>query len=140
MHRSFLALAAVVAVAGAAAFIPACSNEGEGERCDIRGDNNGNDECQSGLTCTLGTSLPSKPGSDVCCPSDLTSTTPICSRQTGIDAGLPPIDASPSGADSGDATVVTDTGIDTGSDTGTDAGTDSGDAASDAVADAPANG
>ena len=156
MHRSFLALAAIVAVAGAAAFIPACSDSGEGGRCDKLDDNAGNDDCQAGLSCVAGQSLPGHPPGDICCPTDLTYTDPICARVGGIDAGPQPVDASPSGADSGDANVVSDTGTDTGSDTGvdsgtdtgvdtgTDAGTDSGDAgsdaASDALADAPANG
>ena len=148
MHRSFLALAAIVAVAGAAAFVPACSDSGEGGRCDKLDDNGGNDDCQSGLSCVAGQSLPSHPPGDICCPTDLTYTDPICARVGGLDSGTPPFDASPTGADSGDANVASDTGTDTGSDTGvdtgvdtgTDAGTDSGDAGSDAPADAPANG
>ena len=46
-------LAKVVASTLVTALIAiACSNSGEGERCDTRAGNNGNDDCATGLICT----------------------------------------------------------------------------------------
>ena len=53
----------------------ACSNQGEGERCDVRGDNAGNDECQDGLTCRLVTTTNAAAQSYRCCPLDQTAPT-----------------------------------------------------------------
>ena len=51
-----------------------CSNETEGQPCDMRAGNSGDDDCASGLVCT---SVGAQ--SDLCCPSDRTTAkTPAC--------------------------------------------------------------
>ena len=110
MYRRFLF--ALCLVAGAAAAMPACSNQQEGERCDHRGDNAGNDDCDQGLYCTQ--NLPNAPfvgstKSDVCCPLDLSkATTTACSLFGGVvDSGIP---------DDANGTPVPDTGADSATD------------------------
>jgi hypothetical protein len=74
-----------------------CSNQGEGERCSLRGDNGGSDECQDGLACTnSGLNGAVQGGYDGrCCPQDRTqATTAICQQAVspaGGDAAIPPI-------------------------------------------------
>jgi hypothetical protein len=65
----------------------ACSNQGEGERCELR---NGNDDCQDGLICN-----PTQyQGSHRCCPVDsATATHPACVIPTSpitADSAPPP--------------------------------------------------
>lgn len=70
--------------------IYACSNQGEGEICDIDAGNAGNDDCQSGLVCT---SLSGVLGAR-CCPSDLTTAkTAVCSVSHGASANPAPPDS-----------------------------------------------
>ena len=110
---------------------PGCSGQGEGERCDVRADNNGTEDCAGDLVCIKAGDLNGS-NTDRCCPADRTgATTDVCKLPTagGID-GAPPPDAGPSpDATSGDAPS------DAPSDSPTpDAPTDS---ASDAPSDAP---
>lgn len=73
----------------------ACSNQGEGERCEVE---NGNDDCRTeeGLICYPEEQLKNA-GSDRCCPIDRSkATNPIC--KTSVDIG------------GGDATAPADTG------------------------------
>ena len=75
---------------GALVFLVACSNQGEGARCDHLASNGGNDDCQNGLVCTPSSSL-NGAGYDACCPQDRTqATTSVCSLSmaTGIDASV----------------------------------------------------
>jgi len=64
----------LVATLALAAFAGACSNQGEGERCDK---DNGNLDCQSGLICRrIGAAK-----YDLCCPTaDQTPSVPACSN------------------------------------------------------------
>ena len=66
-----------------------CTGQGEGELCNHKAGNSGNDDCQSGLTCT--TSGPS-PGFGLCCPSNAASaTTEACKGGSGgLDASVAP--------------------------------------------------
>jgi hypothetical protein len=111
----------LLSAAAAASIVAACSNQGEGEVCDRRAGNNGNDDCQSGLVCVT-TLVPAR-----CCPPDRsTATTPACALGTpGIgDASSAPPDGAPPMSDAaGDAPA--------------DAGAP-GDASADAPADASA--
>jgi hypothetical protein len=68
----------------------ACSNQGEGDRCDRRSDNTGTDDCQDGLVCTAQSELGSAAQSDICCPLDRTqATTTICAVHFApADSGL----------------------------------------------------
>jgi hypothetical protein len=64
-----------VCVSLALVFATACSNQGEGEICDIDAGDAGDDDCQSGLVCT---SLSGVVGPR-CCPSDLNQAkTAVC--------------------------------------------------------------
>ncbi|MDB4946266.1 MAG: hypothetical protein JWP97_5800 [Labilithrix sp.] len=129
--------------------LSACSNNGEGERCQIL---NGNSDCQDGLVCTSASAAATSEGgtgagstignggngyvnppyntSDRCCPSDRkTATHPACTEpntSVGGEAGIPPADTGPP-VDANTSDVGTDTGapVDAGSD------------AADADADAP---
>jgi hypothetical protein len=101
--------------------LSACSNNGEGERCQF---NNNNDDCQDGLLCLASSQVnPSYNNSDRCCPADRTKAThPACTLLQNPVAGdsSPPPDTGPTNPDTG----TTDTGTtDTGTtDTGADAG------------------
>jgi len=101
----------------------ACSKQGEGERCDRRATNSGNEDCQSGLVCTPRENLNGTiiaPGESTdegrCCPADRTqSVERICQQATGgigSDSGIPTnvgadggTDASDAGEDSSDSNV-----------------------------------
>jgi hypothetical protein len=108
MRRLFpyLLVSALVACALAGP-LQACSNNGEGDRCDVLADNGGNDDCQDGLVCTPRSSLnaPTASGiqTDICCPQDRSqATTTICQQPTtsvGGDAAAPPRDSG--GVDTG---------------------------------------
>lgn len=72
-----------------------CADQGEGERCDRR---NNNEDCESGLVCTSKETL--KSNSDLCCPpAPKVPSVPQCSPGAG---GGPLPDAS-TGGDSGGA-------------------------------------
>ena len=87
--------------------IAACSNQGEGERCEIT---NGDDDCKTGegLICTRASDL-SNSNSDRCCPSDRSrATAPVCLTPINIvggDGSAPPDTGPPADAetDAGDA-------------------------------------
>jgi hypothetical protein len=100
-------LASALAVVLAATLAPACSNNAEGERCDTRADNAGNDDCQDGLRCT-----PDIPGSqsDICCPPDRAqATTAICGVAPSPGGNVPPTDAGAADVSTADTTVTPDT-------------------------------
>ena len=84
---SLLAVPAFVA----GVMLAACSDEGEGQPCDTRANNNGNDDCQAGLVCTAQASG----GGPRCCPPDRSqATTPECALPSGgVDASSAPPDA-----------------------------------------------
>jgi hypothetical protein len=120
----------------AALAVPACSNQGEGERCDTRGENGGNDDCLDGLKCTRADTLGTGASADLCCPVDRTkATTAGCKlppAPAGGDASIPPL---PDGATPD--VVTSDAPADGAPDGVSDA---AGDAAGDAPADAPGEG
>jgi hypothetical protein len=138
--RHSIALAVASLAAGMIAAFPGCSSQGEGERCSVLSDNNGNDDCQDGLICVAAAQLNGAGNTtDRCCPPDrTTATTVACQLPSGggIDAAPPPVDAnvdSPS-AEGGDSAAA---------DAGTDAGAGAdgaADAAADGPEDAPADG
>lgn len=90
--RSYKLVSVFLAV-GLAGFVAlsACSNYGEGERCETL---NGNDDCDDGLVCTPKSQLTAPfNSSDRCCPSDRTlATTTACAvpqNAVGTDAAPP---------------------------------------------------
>jgi hypothetical protein len=65
------------------ALLSACSEQGEGERCDL---NNGTLDCASGLTCRL-----QGPGVSLCCPpNDGTPTVDACRAGAQLPPDEPP--------------------------------------------------
>ena len=107
MARRSAGIALLVAVGGFIAIASACSNQGEGERCEIA---NGNDDCKTdeGLSCYPAGQLVDQT-SDRCCPTDRSKAThPVCRTPVDIvgDAATP-ADTGP--APSGDASTA-DTG------------------------------
>ena len=72
----------------------ACSNQGEGQRCDK---NSGDSDCAAGLVCTpyrvtstsgTGGSTPGELGQYVCCPQNGSATTVACTAtSTTFDGG-----------------------------------------------------
>jgi hypothetical protein len=119
-RRKIAAVATTIAIGGWLV-LSACSNNGEGERCQF---NNNNDDCQDGLVCLPSSQVnPSYNSSDRCCPVDRsTATHPACTLLQNAVAGdsAPPPDTGPANPDTG----TPDTGTpDTGTpDTGNDAG------------------
>jgi hypothetical protein len=98
-----LALAAVTIAA-----VSACSGQGEGELCNPKAGNSGNDDCQSGLTCQPRPAIVVN-GFGICCPPGGQSTTTACAvtGSTSNDASpAPPI----STADAGPGTDASDAG------------------------------
>jgi hypothetical protein len=92
-----VSLAAVAAFTCGFVALSACSNYGEGERCEV---GNGNDDCQDGLQCTPAAQL-SGSNSDRCCPVDRsTATATVCATPSNPIAGdaTPPLETGP-GAD-----------------------------------------
>lgn len=80
---------------GGVAVVTACSNYGEGERCDV---NNNNDDCQNPLQCTPKAQINSPfNSSDRCCPVDrATATHPACTQlQATLDGAAPPSETGP---------------------------------------------
>jgi hypothetical protein len=90
MRRPTLFSLLAIPVVAFGLVVAACSDEGEGQPCDPRAGNNGNDDCQSGLTCQT-ENLPSPR----CCPPDRSqATTPECAIPSGgVDASPAPPDA-----------------------------------------------
>jgi hypothetical protein len=114
---ALLALAAVATLFVALA----CSNQGEGEVCDI---NNGNNDCQSNLVCARapGVNEQSTPNVFRCCPPEgQPGTVPACQVPLGFDAGMVPPDAEGEVEAGPDATVP-DAGPEAASEASTDAG------------------
>jgi hypothetical protein len=102
--------------AGGLALIAACSNQGEGERCESL---NGDDDCKTdeGLVC-YPAALLTNTSSDRCCPRDrATATHPVCKTPVevvGTDGGAPP--------DTGPPITPAEGGVeDAGDDAATDA-------------------
>ena len=96
----------MASLVGGVVTLAACSNQGEGDRCQAE---NGNDDCQSGLVCLAATQKsfnggdgrlvnPPYNNSDRCCPADRSQAThPACAvptNPTGTDAA-PPADTGP---------------------------------------------
>jgi hypothetical protein len=101
MRRPILFSLLVVPVLAAGLVIPACSDESEGQPCDPRASNSGNDDCQSSLICTQ------VAAGFRCCPQDRTqATTPECALPpTGLgDASPAPPDVKTMETSSQDST------------------------------------
>jgi hypothetical protein len=110
--------------------LSACSNNAEGERCQVA---NNNDDCENGLICLASSQVnPSYNSSDRCCPVDRTTAShPACTLLQNPVAGdsSPPADTGPANPDTGTVDTGTDTGTDTGADAGDTDASDAGDAA-----------
>ena len=120
----FVSIVLCVAL-GSLIAITACSNYGEGERCDVL---NNNDDCDDGLQCTPKAQLGLGSNSDRCCPVDRTTATEVICKLAQSPIGgdsAPPAETGP----------VNETGTDSATETstpaeaGTEAGVDAADAA-----------
>jgi hypothetical protein len=69
--------------------VPGCSQQGEGERCDSA--KNGDEDCDSGLTCVRSNEL-SDGITDRCCPAEGSESDKRCTR------GTPPTSSGGSGS------------------------------------------
>lgn len=95
-----------------------CSNQGEGERCDHRNNNN---DCESGLICTSKETLRSN--SDLCCPpATQVPNVPECTPGGGGAVTTP--DASTGGEGEPGNGEESDAGAAEGEDAATDAESD----------------
>lgn len=104
-RRRQLATAVSALVVAFLGIATACSNQGEGERCETQ---NRNEDCDTsaGLICYPANQLGSN--SDRCCPADRSKAThPVCKAATDIS-----VDATPP-PDTGPAPVVDSGGADT---------------------------
>jgi hypothetical protein len=80
--RSIAALSFVTALAVLSA--PGCSQQGEGERCDVN--KNGDADCNDGLTCVKANDLHDGI-TDRCCPAEGTESDTRCTRATVMASG-----------------------------------------------------
>jgi hypothetical protein len=103
--RSTLIFAPCLVVVG---LFAACNRQGEGEVCDPRANNNGNNDCTSNLTCQLIGGVPPTR----CCPSDLArATAPACgANHAVVDANTAPPDSSPD-AEGGGADIALESSV-----------------------------
>jgi hypothetical protein len=120
MKKAFLGRTAAIAAALLGAgwlVLSACSNQGEGERCELL---NNSDDCQDGLVCTDTNALPEGfKTSPLCCPPERARATTEACRE-------------PAGSAVGDSAPPPDTGPPPSSDAATDADAPVGDAGPDA--------
>jgi len=123
MKRSRALAFVGAAIVGAWFAVAACSNQGEGERCEIA---NGDDDCTTSedLVCTAAALLNGS-NSDRCCPRDRT-------RATAFVCRTPPDNG-------GDALAPADTGPPSSADASVNDASDAA-AEADAATDAPADG
>jgi hypothetical protein len=91
--RTRLALVLPAAALLAVLASGACSNQGEGEACDSRADNQGTSDCQDGLVCR---SISGVSGPRCCPPPGQQTSSAVCAGNTGA---LP--DASPAPPEDG---------------------------------------
>jgi hypothetical protein len=90
MRRPLLFSLLAVPALAAGLVVVACSDESEGQPCSHQAGNNGDDDCQSGLTCQ---DLIGVQGPRCCPPNRSQATTPECTLPSGV------IDASPAPPD-----------------------------------------
>ena len=81
-----------------------CSNQGEGGRCNVLGDNNGLDDCQTGLVCKPKATL-NGAQDDLCCPESTAAATNVLCQAPGGGGVQPP---APADATAPDATISVD--------------------------------
>jgi hypothetical protein len=93
---------------GALTLQTSCSQEPEGERCDLNnGVSGGDSDCNDGLVCTSATELGTE--TDRCCPADRTqATVPPCTiSTTATDASAAPPDTGTADGTTGAETSTT---------------------------------
>ena len=80
-HRPLLHFPLAVLLAAAS-----CSNQGEGERCDVNSGTTDSKDCKSGLICVPHEQLLDPTQGDRCCPETVTASTDSrCRRGGGIE-------------------------------------------------------
>ena len=87
----------------------ACSNQGEGDYCDLQ---NGNNDCQSGLTCIAAPGLAGMATPTRCCPTPPALPTKAACMGSTADSGTPnevgnvPVEAGPEAGVDAEADVI----------------------------------
>ena len=133
-----VSLASSLGVLTALAALGACSDQGEGDRCQAE---NGNSDCASGLVCVAGSQKDfnggvglanGSPSSDRCCPADRsTATHPACTNPTFSGAG----DGGAPSGETGPTPPTPDATADSPADSNVPDGANGRDASADADAD-----
>lgn len=115
----------VASVLAMIAFASACSNNGEGERCQA---DNGNEDCLDGLTCIpRGQLVAPYNSADRCCPFNRAqATTQACKQGIGLTDAAPPTEGGAEGGPLDSGADARETGVDA-ADTGVDAADDAPD-------------
>ena len=86
MNRTLRCVATVsLALLVGAPLMSSCAQEAEGERCELdKGLSGADSDCADGLSCTDAATLQHSPAASVCCPTDKTFTTIVCTpKQAG---------------------------------------------------------
>lgn len=94
--RSAVVFAFVSAIA--VLTVPGCAQQGEGERCDSA--KNGNEDCDSGLTCVRAGELSDKI-TDRCCPAEGSESDKRCTRGVASEPEPEPEPTEPEGTAGG---------------------------------------
>jgi hypothetical protein len=118
------AFAILMAVSSAVVLAQGCAQQREGQRCDLRAENNGNADCQPPLICYRASELNASEV-DLCCPPDRRASTVAACTLSGGPAGL---EAGPPPSSFEGGTVPDD-------EAGTDGGAGGGDGAADSSLD-----
>ena len=114
--RSALFFAPCLVVVG---FFAACDRQGEGQVCDPRAANNGDSDCQSGLTCQI---IPGAANATCCPPNLAQATMAACgANHTLLDANTAPPDGSQLGG--GGADGAFESSVEASAEAAIDAGT-----------------
>ncbi len=129
--RPFLVVIAAIGLL-ALVLTTSCSQQQEGERCDLNnGISGGDSDCNDGLICTAAKDLGTD--TDRCCPADRSQSTVtpciVSSSSLNQDAAAPgdgSVFTTDSGTDSGSDASSTDSGSDGGSDSAITDAADSG--------------
>ena len=108
--RSAVLFAPCLVVIG---LLTACTRQGEGQVCDPRAGNNGNDDCQSGFTCQT---IPGAANATCCPPNLAQATVAACgANHTLLDANTAPPDGAQA-AEGGGADISLETSLEAASD------------------------
>lgn len=113
MNRTLRCVATVsLALLVGAPLMSSCAQEAEGERCELdKGLSGADSDCADGLSCTDAATLQHSPAASVCCPTDKTFTTIVCTpKQAGTTTTSSTSTGSGGGMTSGGGGTASGTG------------------------------